>query len=341
MKKILSACVLLATVWMGCASDDKSDEPSKSSTVHQVRVVSAQASTRANEVSIPGQVSARNRAEIAARVQARVEKLNVGIGSIVSRGDLIAVLDSRDLTAQLQQAESINDQVALEYSRYQSLIESGAVTKQEVDAVTARKGVAEANHSLAKAMLSYAAITSPFDGVVTERLTDVGDMASPGRTLFVIEQSDRIYFDVSIPERLRNKIAIGDTVMVSLGGAGGTLWGTVAELSPNADPVSRSQKLRVLLPQGNDVRPGQYGQLILSQSDNATFMIPSQAVHLRGQLELVYVVGDGNRASLRLIRSGKSTGNMVEVLSGISESDQIIIEAPNSLTEGDSIEIHP
>jgi RND family efflux transporter MFP subunit len=340
MRRVAITCALLGTVLMGCGNKEKRDEPGNMGEVKQVRVVSAQASMRVGEVSFPGQVSARNRAEIASRVQARVEKLSVGIGSRVSRGDLVAVLDSRDLDAQLQQAQAIHEQVALEYSRYQSLLETGAVTKQEVDAVTARKGVAEANLSLAQAMASYATITSPFDGVVSERLTDVGDMASPGQTLLVIEQSDRAFFDASIPERLRDGIAIGDTVSVSLESAGGNLLGTVAELSPNADPKSRSHRLRVLLPMENDVRPGQYGQLILSESGSATLMIPSQAVHQRGQLELVYVVGEGKRASLRMIRSGKRTGNMVEILSGVSGGDQIIIEAPNSLTEGDSIEIH-
>jgi len=341
MIRSLAVSILLAATLTGCAGKEKHDANTTSGEVKQVRVVSAQTSMRANEILIPGQVSARNRAEIAARVQARVEKISVGIGSKVSRRDLLAVLDSRDLAAQFQQAEAINAQVALEYSRYLSLIESGAVTKQEVDAVTARKGVAEANVALAKAMVSYATITSPFDGVVVERLTDVGDMASPGRTLFVIEQSDRTYFDASIPEQLRDTIAIGDIVKVSLAGLEHEQWGTIAELSPNADPASRSHKLRVLLQSGNDPRPGQYGQLILFQTENPTFMIPLQALHLRGQLELVYIVGANNRASLRMIRSGKRTGNMVEVLSGVSESDQIIIEAPNSLTEGDSIEILP
>ena len=101
MIRILFVCAMLATVVMGCSGKEKRDEPSNSGEVKQVRVVSAQASMRADDVSIPGQVSARNRAEIAARVQARVEKINVGIGSKVSRGDLLAVLDSRDLAAQL------------------------------------------------------------------------------------------------------------------------------------------------------------------------------------------------------------------------------------------------
>ncbi|MEK7774774.1 MAG: efflux RND transporter periplasmic adaptor subunit [Candidatus Zixiibacteriota bacterium] len=340
MIRSLALSVLLATALLGCADKEVSQERAPSE-LKQVRVVAAQVSMSAGEMTIPGSVASRNRAEIASRVQARVEKILVGLGSPVSRGDMLAVLDSRDLSAQLEQAEAVQEQVSLEFSRYETLVTTGAVTKQEFDAVKARKGVADANLGLAKAMLSYASITSPFDGIVAERMTDVGDMAAPGKTLFVIEQSETVFFDAAVAEKYIGGIATGDSVKVALGDLDSYQWGIISELSPNADPSSRSHKMRVLLKSGSSARPGQFGHLLLPQAGQSTFTIPLQALLIRGQMELVYAVDANNRVALRIIRTGKRENNIVEVLSGISPADRIVIDPPNDLIEGDSVEIRP
>jgi RND family efflux transporter MFP subunit len=288
-----------------------------------------------------GTVVARNRAGIESKIQARAELIPVTLGSTVRAGDLLAQLDVREYQARVEQAEAVYRQTSGDLARFDALLADRVATQQEFDAVKARNSVAEASLSEARTYLSYARIEAPFDGSVTEKLIDVGDLAVPGRPLFTLEESGHLRFEATLPESKLGQVLVGDSAIVVISSIDAAVRGRVIELSPGADPVSRTFTAKVSLPVMAAIRPGQFGRLQLVVGGDETIFIPRNALVRRGQLELVYVVGDNQRASLRLVRIGRQFPDRLEILAGLRENERVVAEGQRGLSDGDSVKVAP
>jgi RND family efflux transporter MFP subunit len=288
-----------------------------------------------------GTVVARNRAGIESKVQAKVERIPVTLGSKVSAGQVLAELDVREFQARVAQAEAVYQQAASDLKRFESLVAEQAVTQQEFDAVKARKSVAEATLTEARTYLSYARIEAPFTGTVTEKLIDVGDLAVPGRALFTIEEEGNLRFETALPESKLGRVMVGDSATVAITSIDATVRGRLIELSPSADPVSRTFAVKISLPSLPGIRPGQFGRLELATGGDETIFIPRQALVRRGQLDLVYVVNVENRAMLRLVRIGRQFPDRLEILAGLRENELVVTDGQRELSDGDSVKVTP
>ena len=136
---------------------------------------------------------------------------------------------------------------------YKALLESQAATPAEFDAVQSRYRVAEAN-------VSYASITAPFDGVVGQKLCEVGDLASPGKALFVVEQPTDFRLEAQVPERLASAVGVGNSVRVLIDATGDDCAGTVAEVDPVGDPSIRSFLVKIDLQCSKPLKSGMFGR---------------------------------------------------------------------------------
>ena len=304
-----------------------------------VRVAPAVRVAESSHDEFMGTVVARNRAGIESKIQARVERIPVTLGSKVEAGDVLAELDVREYQARVEQAEAVYQQTAGDLARFESLLKDQAVTQQEYDGVKARKAVAEASLTEARTYLSYARIEAPFAGNVTEKLIDVGDLAVPGRPLFTLEETGHLRFEAALPESRLGQVRVGDSAVVVIPSINTTITGQVIELSPSADPVSRTFTAKVALPGLAAIRPGQFGRLQFASRGDETIFIPNNALVRRGQLELVYVVGDNQRAMLRLIRIGRQFPDRLEILAGLRENERVVIEGQRDLSDGDSVRV--
>ncbi len=331
--------LLVAALAAGCGSDEDR-QPSSDATPK--RVAAAPVSTQSDDAvsEIMGSVMARNTANISTKTQARVDRLPVDIGSRVRQGELLAELDSRDLQARVQQARAVFEQTSTDLQRFEKMLSQQLVTQQEFDVVKSRATVAEASLREAEAMLSYSHVTAPFAGVVTKRQIDLGDMVFPGQPLFTLEESGAARFVVSIAESYRDRIRIGDQVRIAVPVLDTVISGTVEELSPSADPTSRTFTVKVGLPNIASVRPGQYGKLLLAGgAEEPTLFIPRSAWVRRGQLDLVYVVNAEKKAMLRLIRIGRQFPDKIEILSGLREHELVVVSDQRDLLDGDLVEV--
>jgi len=306
-----------------------------------VQLAVVEPSTGGSVETIMGSVVARNRADIQAKVQARIEKIPVVMGSYVKKGEPLAELDTREFRARVQQVRALYEQTSAELGRYDSMLAQRMISQQDYDAARARATVAEAGLHEAEAMLSYGRIEAPFSGRVTQKLVDIGDLAVPGRPLFTLEEDAAPRFVVSLPESRGGQLAVGDAVRVEIPSIDTVLSGRVEELSPSAEQESRTFRARIILDSYARVRPGQFGRLLLSVGSEESLLIPDRALVRRGQLELVYVAMPDSSARLRLVRTGRRFQNKYEILAGLSDGEKVVISDPATLSDGDRIEVRP
>ncbi len=341
MRQIVGSIVVFFTlVLAGCGGDKEQSQSTEDMTPKAVMVARVERLASGAYDEIMGSVVARNTADISTKVQSRIDRILVDIGSRVKAGDLLAELDTREFQAKVQQARAMNEQASQDLARFEKLLAESAATQQEYDGIKARAAVAEAGLHEAETFLSYARITAPFSGVVTRKLVDVGDLAFPGQPLFTLEEAGAPRFTVTIAESYRNKIAIGQQVRIAIAVIDTTVIGRVDELSPSADPMSRTFSAKIGLPALEQLRPGQFGRLLLpAEGADVTLYVPRSAWVRRGQLDLVYVVTPERRAMLRLVRIGRQLPDKLEILSGLREDESVVVSDQRDLLDGDRVEV--
>jgi RND family efflux transporter MFP subunit len=287
---------------------------------------------------VVGSVRTRIRSVIEAKVSGRISEMPVKLGQKVKVGELLAKIEAREIQARLEQSEEQNNQAIRDLDRARALAVKQVSSKAELDAAESRARVAEAALREARAMLGYVNVTAPFDGVVSRRLAEVGDLAAPGKPLMEIEDRGELRFEADVPEALIGVVNAGDKIEVSIPAIRQSFGATVAEVSPTADAASRTFLVKLDLPTSPDLRAGQFGRAAVPVGEAKSIRIPASALVKRGQMEIVFV-NDSGKAQLRLIRTGKIFSDGVEILSGLSEGDAVILSNPAALIDGQAVEV--
>ena len=321
----------------GCGSSGPEKMPSESPRV-KVQVYRVEERAELATEQMPGSVRAKLRASIEAKISGTIEKMPVSEGQSVQEGQLLAELDVQEIRSKLEQATAMHEQAQRDLSRFAALRKQQALTQQEYEGMQAKATVARAAAEEAQTMLGYAKVTAPFNGIITRKLSNVGDLASPGRPLFEIEDPATLRFEASVPESLIARITPGIQVPVLISGQ--NIAGTVAEVSPTADPNSRTFLVKFDLGPVSGIRSGQFGHVRVPSGNAKSILIPATAVQQRGQMEIVFVIRDG-RAWLRLVRSGRQLPGQVELVAGLDEGEHIAAAIPVDLRDGTSVEVMP
>ena len=303
-----------------------------------VRVMVAENKVRPATEEAVGTVRAQLRAAIEPKVSGRIEALLVLPGQIVKAGEVLVRLDGREFQARLDQAFALREQARADFERQRQLLAQKITTQADFDAAKARMGVTEANASEAETMLAYRTVTAPFAGTITRKLADVGDLATPGKPIVELEDQTGLRLEADLPETLVARIKLGDKLAVSVSSAGAQVEGVVSEISPVADPVSRTFLTKLDLRQSPTLRAGQFGRVAVPVGESTAVRVPVSAVIRRGQMELVFIAA-ADRAQLRIIKTGKTIGNEVEVVSGIGLGEKVIIEGASQLRDGQPIKV--
>jgi len=286
---------------------------------------------------VPGSTRAQRNAALEAKVSGRISSLKAAEGRAVKQGEVLVEIDAHEIQARLDQAVATVRQAERDFQRISALLPSGAATRREYDAAEARLEVAKASVEETRVLLSYTRITAPFDGAIVRKYVDEGDFAQPGKVLLSMEGGAGFRFELDVPETLSRDLKLNQEIRVSLSDAQDSVNGRISEMSPSADVDSRTQHLKLELPEVPGVRSGQFGYAYIPATQNREIRVPVSAVTLRGQMETVFVVKDG-RAVLRLIRTGKRTQDSVQVLSGLIAGDRLVVQSVAALSDGCLIE---
>ena len=367
----------------GCSSS--TNESAKKAEGAKPLAVSAR---KASTLKLPeiyeatGSVRARVTTVLSARTMGSILEVRVQSGDAVKAGQVIAVIDARDIDTSRRQAEAgrraaqdsqpeadsaveaAQAQLDLAQSsqrRMKSLFDDKSITAQEFDEVQARLKTARAAYEMARAkrhqldarvgqadeavaqtklQASFANVTAPFAGTVIERKAEPGMLASPGSPIVVIEQGGAYRLEVSVDETRLAKIRPGMLVRVHLDAFDKEFAARVGEVVPALDPGSHSFVVKVNLPGVAGLRSGVFGRLLFEFGERETLAVPASALVHEGQIDRLFVA-EGNAARGRMVKAGTRSGDMVEILSGLSAGELVIERPPQTLADGARIEVRP
>lgn len=322
----------------GCDSKNaKPASPNANLPVIVVQVGKVQSQVRTSNEEVVGTVKARLQATLEAKVSGRIEKLPVVLGQRVKAGELIARLEAAELTARLESAEAALEQAGQDWKRISALFQQQSATRADYDAAQAQQRRAKATVAEARALLSYVEVLAPFDGVVTRKLADVGDFASPGKALASLEDTSSYQMEAEVPQALIPRIQAKSRLTAILEGLPAQVVGTVSEISPTVDPLSRTLRVKLDLTETNGLSSGQFARLLIPTGEGSSLRVASSAVVLRGQLEIVFVV-ENRQAKLRLVKAGRRLGDETEILSGLQDGEVVVNDAGAHLVDGQPVE---
>lgn len=360
------AFVALSLMFVGCSGEQQTVSAAPE-TVSNVSVVSAQTANIPDVVEAAGTLRAAQTSQIAAQMMGSIVEIRVREGDHVERGQVLVVIDdaqpraaldratAADLAAQqeISASESESSLAEATFKRYQTLYDRKSVSPQEFDEIKAHYQAADARHEMARAglaqaravlqqartALSYTHIVAPFDGLVTEKKTDVGTLASPGMPILTIEDLRRYRLEATVNETDLRYVRPGQPVSVWIDALGQReLKGKVIEIVPAADPASRSFLVKIELPSDPAVRSGLFGRAQFTRGERTALLVPRAAIVERGQLQGVYVLDQNRIAGLRYITLGKPTAQQVEVLAGVQPGEMLIGDPGSRELSGKKIE---
>jgi len=303
---------------------------------------------------LPAEIRPWLTASIFAQVSGYLKTWLVDIGAHVKEGQMLAKIDTPEVDQELEQARAqlILAQANLKLAettdaRWQALLKRAAVSEQEAAEKAAGRAVAAANVQAATAnvrrleeLQAFQRVTAPFDGTITLRNVDIGDLivaGAGGKELFHLAQTKKLRVYVRVPEPDAPGVRPGQSAELTISEAPGRFFPLkVITTSEAVSPVSRT--LEVELEADNSqglIFPGSYAQVRLSGArPNPRLVIPSSAVLFRAQGLQVGVVGTNNTVELRQVRVGRDFGQTIEILSGVTPADGVIINPPDSLANG-------
>jgi RND family efflux transporter MFP subunit len=360
---ILTACATLAIasgVHSRLKAETRLRETAQASAIPYVDVVSPKASADADEIALPGSTSAFNDTPIYARTSGYVKHWYVDIGAHVKKGQLLATIETPELDQQLQQARAdlenaeANLQLATTTAaRWQHLLESDSVSHQETDQAVsdlhskqALVNSSKANVERLEQLQAFERVTAPFDGVVTARNTDIGALVQAGdnsgpKELFHMAAIQTLRVYVAVPEIYAALVKNGEPAKLTLDALPGeTLTGTIVRNTDAIDAITRTLNVEVDVPNPTGrLLPGAYAFVHLRLPPHpGSVTIPSNALLFRAEGLRAGVVRNGH-VELTPITIGQDYGSTVEVISGLSARDTVIVNPSDSLANGAAVQL--
>jgi RND family efflux transporter MFP subunit len=361
---IVSIAVATVFLW-GVWSRVKAGTVLKAETAQVARpavsVVSPKQTAPAQEIILPGNVQPFITSPIYARTNGYLKKWYFDIGAHVKQGQLLAVIETPEVDQQLEQSLSnLNTAKAnlalaeTTKNRYQGLLKDNAVSQQMVDnavgSYNANKATVDANEANVKqlqALQSFEKIYAPFDGVITARNTDIGDLINSGSSggvktdLFHIAQPGKLRVYVNVPEEYSQGVKTGMTADLSLAEFPGRKFqGKLVRTSDDINLTTRTLLVEIDVdnPAGT-LLTGSYAEVHLAvPAQTSTYLLPVNTLIFRSEGLRVGIVKDG-KVVLTAVAPGHDFGNEIEIVTGLKSDDQVIINPPDSMVSGQEVQI--
>jgi RND family efflux transporter MFP subunit len=310
-------------------------------------------------LTLPGTLQGINEATVYARTNGYILRWTKDIGSSVKKGELLAEIATPEVDQELSQAIAAQQQAASSENlakstleRWKSLRNKDAVTQQDLDErqstyiqAQANLASAQANTSRLRNLQNFNRVVAPFDGVLTSRNIDVGDLVDAGnggvgKALFAIAQIDPLRLYVFVPQVYARQVKVGDEVSVSMAEhQDGEYKGTIARTARAIDTVTRTMQVEIRVPNPDDALiAGAYVQATLPiKQDGAALLVPTNVLLFRPDGPRVATVDGGGHVRLSAVKLGTDFGSSVAVLSGLKADDRVVLNPADSLADGDVV----
>jgi RND family efflux transporter MFP subunit len=307
---------------------------------------------------LPAEIQAFTQASIHAQASGYLTNWYVDIGTFVTNGQVLAEIETPEVDQQLAQARAELDQAQanlglakITADRWTDLLKSASVSEQETAEKQADYTLKQADVSAARAnvhrleeMKKFNRVVAPFDGTITTRNTDIGQLisATSGPELFRLAQTDPLRIYVRVPQTLIYAITPGQTAKLIIQELPGrTFDATVTRTAGAVDPASRTLQVELQVPNPKgEIFAGSYAQVSFNEAtDPHGLTLSDNTLIFRAQGMQVATVDSNNIVHLQSIKLGRDFGNTVEVLSGLAASDRVIINPPDSIADGMTVQI--
>jgi len=355
--------LLMFTVFaLSSCGNSTSENADFSKEVIAVNLAKAQTKAEGNQISASGIVEATESALISTRMMGTIDRIHVNIGDKVKKGQLLISLSAFEIEAKQEQVQAqINvAEVALnnaqkDYDRYKILFGQNSATQKELENVglqyaQAKGHLAEAREGLkeVRANLDYANLKASFDGIITQKMVEPGNIASPGAPLLAMEGNGGVRIKATVSEREIGSLAQGDPVQIYLSAIQRKIVGKINRISSSSAHSAGRFTIEIEIPKEENagIRSGMYANVLIegkSSENNKGIsnkvLIPVTAIIQKHELQGIYTVSENGTALLRWIRTGKTYGDVVEVLSGLRADEEYIEQADGRLYNGAPIRL--
>jgi len=357
----IAAVVIVATgLYSRASGNARLREWTDAQAIPIVAVAPPASGANAGALELPGRLEAYSRAPIYARVSGYLKSWKYDIGARVKAGQVLAEIETPDLDQQLQQARAdLNTALANEKlaevtaDRWQKILKSNAVSKQDVDekvsdlaAKSAAVASAKANVDRFVAMKGFTRIVAPFDGVVTARNTDVGALINAGTAagleLFVISDTHKLRAYVNVPQSYVRNIQPGTKAELTVPEHPEKSYAATIETSSQAVTASSGTTLMQLVVDNSadELLPGSYANARLQLPSNAEALsIPASALIFDAKGLSVATVGGDNRVTVKRVTIARDLGSKIEIASGLGANDRVIQNPPDGIATGAEVRI--
>jgi RND family efflux transporter MFP subunit len=358
---VVLACSALLTARARRASNQTVVATTGTLATQNVTVVHATPGSPVTDLTVPGTVQAFSESPVYGRISGYLRAWHADIGARVRKGQLLAVVDAPEVDQELSRARALLTQAqanlqlaSVTAARYRDLITSHSVSQQEVDnnnqnfnAQTANVQAASAEVARLEQMQGFERISAPFDGVITARKTEVGDLINAGNSgvgaeLFRISNVATMRVYVNVPEVYSESIVSGVKATMELASlANRQFTGAVARTSGAIGMNSRTLLTEVDVPNPKgELVPGGYAQVRFHLAlKTVPLVVAGNTVLFQAQGPQVSVVNSQNRVELRKVTLGRDFGDTIEIVSGISAQDAVIANPPDYLVEGMTVAV--
>ena len=358
---IAVVALLISGIWSRVKAGGTLRAETAQAALPAVSIVSPKQTAPADEIILPGNVQPFITSPIYSRTNGYLKKWYFDIGAHVKKGQLLALIETPEVDQQLQQARSnlLTAQANLELAsvtknRYLGLLKSNAVSQQDADnavgTYNANKSIVEADNAAVEqysALVSFEKIYAPFDGVITARNTDIGDLINSGSgtgvktDLFHIAQPGKLRVYVNVPEEYSQGIKTGMTADLTLAEFPGRKFqGQLVRTAEAIEMTTRTLLVEIDVdnPTGT-LLTGSYAEVHLAVPTRAsTFLLPVNTLIFRSEGLHVATVKDG-KVVLIAVTPGHDFGNQIEIIAGLKPDDQVIINPPDSIVSGQAVQV--
>jgi multidrug efflux system membrane fusion protein len=361
---VLLLLLLLAgglTLWSHMSHERALAKETEIETVPTVAVVSPVSEKPDEDLILPGSLLAYEESPIYARTNGYLVRWYKDIGSRVTKGELLAKIDTPEVDQELDQARSARLQIVAQMElakisadRWENLRKTDSVSAQEADQQTsgykqsqANLAASDANVRRLEQLEGFKNVYAPFSGVLTKRTVDPGALinagaGAAGRELFDIARVDPLRVYTSVPQAYAPYIKVGaKTAVILQEFPGQKFYGTVVRTAEAIDPGTRTLLTEVDVPNKDGrLLPGSFGEVHFAVGANVNKVtVPVNAMLFRAQGAQVAVVGSDSKVELRSINIGRDYGTSLEVLGGISPTDKVVINPADSLENGQQVNV--
>ncbi|HOB25193.1 MAG TPA: efflux RND transporter periplasmic adaptor subunit [Kaistella sp.] len=360
MNILKTGIFLSAIAVLGSCSSDKNEIKDNAKPI-EVKLSNSATTDALGFAGASGKLVAKNSVNVSTRMMGYITSLRADVGDFVSAGQGLVSINNTDIqakggqaNAQIAQAQANFNIAQKDFQRFQNLYNNQSASQKELDDMRARYEMAKASLDGARMMKNevnsqyrYTNITAPISGVITAKYANQGDLANPGMPILTIESSGNLQAQVLVSEQDITLIKSGMPVKVLMKSTNNEVTGTVAEISRSATNTGGQYLVKINVPQSRDYLPGMFVNVVFpfkrSGSVNQDFQesvtVPKSALVENGQLTGIYTVSSANTAMLRWIKTGKTLGDQVEILSGLNSKEPYIVSANGKLFNGAKVQV--